>query len=306
MRYDLIADMRHCVSQLQQQLAILAQDLNTLKVLQARVFILPPAKKGEELLDADRIPVEQVSGLSARSHALQHFQRLFMQQQSEQLSTRTATRLPGAICVQTSQLQQAQLADRISEINQLKQRLALFITKQSGLPSSARFPFVHQHFPGLITLNAYRSIHLISDISTINFGWANKHVIRNVNKEEMISHLQKSLQSGRSKAPWSKQQWALKINQELALLAALPAQAELKIKRPVKVQPIARIWRSEQKRQQQLACPSPIIICCQPDQSLPEIGSLDSYDKLTIKHRHNPPAQSLRLLIPRLWLWVAN
>lgn len=305
MRYDLIADLRQCLSQLQQQLAVLAQEITTLKLLHARVFTLPPARKGEELLQAEHIPVNEIQGQQAVKQSLQHFQRLFMQQQSEQLSTRTATRLPGAICVQTSLQQRAQLMESVNQINGLKKNLERLITEQSGLPPSARFPFVHQHFPGLITLNAYRTINLITDISTINFGWANKHVIRNVSREEIRDNLQKSLQSGRSRAPWSKQQWALKISEELQLLNSLPAQAILKIKRPVKVQPIARIWSSERKLQQQLACPSPLIVCCTADQAMPDIGCLDNYDKFNIKHRHNPPAQSLTLLIPRLWLWVA-
>ncbi|CUU23977.1 DNA replication terminus site-binding protein [Duffyella gerundensis] len=302
-RYDLVEDMRQCLSQLETELAALRDDLQHLPLLMARVFTLPPIEKGTEHAEITQIHVEQQLGKKARDIALQHYCRLFMQQQSEKLSTKAAVRLPGVICFESSGPAAALLHQQVASINQLKARFEQLITVDAGLPSEARFEFVHQHFPGLITLNAYRTITLLDAPDSVRFGWANKHIIKNVSCDEIITQLEKSLKAGRARAPWSKEQWAEKVQQELALVKALPKTARLKIKRPVKVQPIARIWHADQQKQTQFACPSPLLILC-PDRSrVPVPGELLDYDAANVQHRHKPQSIPLYSLIPRLYLF---
>ena len=273
-------------------------------MLSARVFALPPVMKGDEQQSVQRIPVRQITGEAALKLSLEHYSRLFMQQQSESVSTRSAVRLPGMLCLQADagSLQQAEL--RVQEINQLKKLLEQLITRDSGLSSEARFPFVHQHFPGLITLNAYRSVTLLPAPASVHFGWANKHIIKNVSRDDICRQLEKSLSAGRARAPWTREQWAEKVTQELEMITALPADAVLKIKRPVKVQPVARIWDTQQKKQRQLPCPTPLIFFS-PDSHVPVTGELSDYDQQTINYRYKPEARPMNLLIPRLWLWQA-
>ncbi|WP_442798320.1 DNA replication terminus site-binding protein [Pantoea vagans] len=303
-RYDLVADMHQCVNDLELALGELRQQIEAQPLLIARVFSLPPVVKGREHEAITQIAVGQHLGDSALKMALDHYCRLFMQHQSEQLSTKAAVRLPGALCIECDEQREAEIGSLVDLINQLKARLEQLITVDSGLPSEARFEFVHQHLRGLITLNAYRTITLLSAPDSLRFGWANKHIIKNLKREEVIAQLEKSLKAGRAQAPWSREQWAEKVQEELASVRALPASARLKIKRPVKVQPVARVWRADEKKQTQLACPSPILVICRDRSQVPVLGELLNYDADNITHRHKPAAEPLNLLIPRLHLWV--
>lgn len=303
MRYDLISDMHDCMNQLESELAQLQQDIESLPLLVARVFSLPEIEKGREHEAVNQIAVEQHLGSAARSMALTHFRRLFIQHQSEKLSTKAAVRLPGALCLECDDAAQRLLEQRVAQINSLKARLEHMITVESGLPSEARFEFVHQHLRGLITLNAYRSITLLDAPDSLRFGWANKNIIKNMQRKEVIEKLEKSLKAGRSQAPWSREQWAEKVQEELELVRSLPDSVRLKIKRPVKVQPVARVWRADEKKQTQLACPSPILVMCRDRSRVPVLGELLNYNADAINYRYKPAAEQLYLLIPRLHLW---
>ncbi|WP_213715825.1 DNA replication terminus site-binding protein [Cedecea lapagei] len=304
-RYDLIERLTSTCRELEQHLAVLRAQLGQLRLLSGRVFTLPEIEKSKEHDPLSKIEVTQRVGLEAHHAAVAHFTRLFIQQQSEKISTKAAVRLPGALCYSVSEEQYQQTSGLLENINQLKHALEQIISVESALPSAQRFEWVHRHIPGLLTLNAYRAITLLETPDTVRFGWANKQIVKNLSRQQVLEMLEKSLNAGRAVPPWTKEQWAERVRQEMDEVQRLPENARLKIKRPVKVQPVARVWYQAQQKQVQYACPSPLIVLCKQEsgETSPDLGELQNYDAENIQHRYKPQAQPLRLIIPRLHLY---
>lgn len=297
--------MNVCFHQLEQGLIEIDTVLKSLTPLQANVFQLPDIEKGKEHDEVTHISVIPCSGEAAFDAGLQHFRRLFIHHHAQHISSKAAVRLPGVLCYSATYSQVKSTSALISEVNQLKKQLEKIIAVESGLPPEQRFEFVHAHLKGLITLSAYRSLTVLHNPTTVRFGWANKSVIKNMQRDEVIARLEKSLTANRSVPPYSREQWAELVSQELEDVMRLPEGAKLKIKRPVKVQPIARVWYQEEQKQVQHPCSMPLISLTDEfsETPVPLLGDLSDYDADNIQVKHRPRAKKLELLIPRLHLY---
>ncbi|WP_237386760.1 DNA replication terminus site-binding protein [Xenorhabdus sp. Sc-CR9] len=303
-KYLSIESLTACFKRQEEKLSELIGLLIDYPLIDARVFELPQIEKGEEHEQITEIQVNPLKGNEALNLGLRFYQKLFIHHNNPNISSKAASRLPGALCFSVSHQQYKKAVNVINEVNQFKAELENIVTKESGISKEQRFEFVHDHLRGLITLNAYRTITPLLNPDSINFGWANKNIINKVTKQQILERLEKSHNAGRAVPPYSSEQWAALVELEITDIKKFPNDAVLKIKRPVKVQPITRVWYSELQKQVQYACPLPVIVFYTEDSEIkPKIGALPDYNANTIKHRYKPKAKPLELIIPRLHLY---
>ncbi|MBE8595015.1 DNA replication terminus site-binding protein [Xenorhabdus sp. BG5] len=303
-KYFSIELLTNCFKKQEEKLSSLVELLMSYQLIDARVFELPKIEKGEEHEQITEIMVNQLQGNEALNVGLHFYQKLFIHHNNPNVSSKAASRLPGALCFAVNHQQYKEAMEVINEVNQLKIELENIVTKESGISKEQRFEFVHDHLRGLITLNAYRSITPLLNPDSINFGWANKNIINKVTKQQILERLEKSYNAGRAVPPYSYDQWAALVALEITDIKKLPDDVVLKIKRPVKVQPITRVWYSEIQKQIQYACPVPVIVFYTEESEIkPKLGTLSNYNANAIKHKYKPKAKPLELVIPRLHLY---
>ncbi|MGJ3349013.1 DNA replication terminus site-binding protein [Morganella sp. Je.2.23] len=304
MRYDARMSLTDCFNQLESALNTLCKTIRLDSARTAEVYQLPEILKGEENNTVNTISVIPVSGEDAVSLALSHYQRLFIFDNDQTISSKSAVRLPGVLLITLSPSHRKAVQQQLAEVNRLKKLLAAIVTETSGVDKTQRFEFVHNQIKGLITLNAYRQIQSVTSPTSVRFGWANKHIIQKVDRNTLLSQLEEQYQNPRAIQSLTREERQSYLAKEISALKQVPEDAVLKIKRPVKVQPIARVWYSEAQKQVQYACASPLIVFCDENDEKPITGVLPDYDAENIKIRHRPKAQKLISVIPRLYLYM--
>lgn len=305
-KYDLIEQFNRCFKLLETEIEALSTSLRKLTLLPSAVFELPDVSKEEEHDEVAYVTVSPSYNEDALNLTLKLIANLFIYDNAPHISSKHAIRLPGVLCFSTNNQTFKSVKKQVEQINLLKKQLSDIVTKESGISKEERFDFVHNQLKGLITLNAYRTLTLLSDPDTVRFGWANKNIIKNLTRNEVLAQLEKSREANRAVPPYTSEQWAERLDKEIITLSQLPENAKLKIKRPVKVQPIARVWYSELQKQVQYACPLPLLAFYidKENDFKPIIGELPDYDADNIQIRHRPKAKKLQLIIPRMHLYL--
>lgn len=305
-KYDLIEQFNRCFKLLETEIEALSTSLRKLTLLPSAVFELPDVSKEEEHDEVAYVTVSPSYNEDALNLTLKLIANLFIYDNAPHISSKRAIRLPGVLCFSANNQTFKSVKKQVEQINLLKKQLSDIVTKESGISKEERFDFVHNQLKGLITLNAYRTLTLLSDPDTVRFGWANKNIIKNLTRNEVLTQLEKSREANRAVPPYTSEQWAERLDKEIITLSQLPENAKLKIKRPVKVQPIARVWYSELQKQVQYACPLPLLAFYIDKESdfKPIIGELPDYDADNIQIRHRPKAKKLQLIIPRMHLYL--
>ncbi len=108
--------------------------------------------------------------------------------------------------------------------------------------------------------------------------------------------------------PWTREQWQSKLEREYQDIAALPQRgaAENKTTGESPADRPRLVRRRAETGTVRLPQPADRPDVRQPGVSVPDIGELLNYDADNVQYRYKPEAQSLRLLIPRLHLWLAS
>ncbi|EKT63248.1 DNA replication terminus site-binding protein [Providencia burhodogranariea] len=300
-KYSLISQFNLLESKISQLNLLIAKQTT----INAAVFRLPDTIKGDENSEINEIIVNKITGQEAIKAAIAHFSLLFIHDKSDVISNKSAIRLPGAICIETPYSTYIAFQTLLDEINSLKLQIKQIVTKLSGVDESQRFEFIHSSLHGLLTLNTYRALTYLVDVDTVRFGWANKKVINKTTKEKILNKLQAILENGRKPQGMDNKYWVGQIEQEILLISKLSHNAVLKTQRPVKVQPIARVWDKDQQKQTQFACANPLIIFA-VEKSLDDIliGTLPDYHVDVIALRNRPRSKPVELLISRLNLYI--
>lgn len=298
--------LHHYFDELKQASTELVRLLRQTPVHDARIFELPHILRNDEnTLLPSSILVKQISAhQSALSLACQTYNHFWVHE-NPNVSTRHPHRLPGVLILEET-TKKSQLLEIVAEVNRLKE---LFEMHTLDIPAELRFSTLHDMLPGLMTLHVYRKIFISDDIFySIRFFWANKQYIQKVTKNELIAKLQKSkVNPGRQFLDKKDlDAWQDAVEQELDIVMNVAESAELRIRRPIKVQPMARLtqkklYNDEKTYVKQVANPIPIILFNQ-NNSL-RVGSLADYNAEVIAHKRSPTPAKIELLIDRLHLY---
>lgn len=181
--YDLVERLNNTFRQIELELQALQQALSDCRLLAGRVFELPAIGKDAEHDPMATIPVVQHIGKTARARPapLQPsvYPAAIGKPQQQGRRTPAGGYLPAGYRRGAAGSAGAYSAYQCPEGHLREDR-----HRRLRPAPTARFEWVHRHLPGLITLSAYRTLTPLVDPSTIRFGWANKHVIKNLTRDQ--------------------------------------------------------------------------------------------------------------------------
>lgn len=274
------------------------------------LYELPQWKRGDEGTLPDTIPVTEIHGGNELTPLLMKIYRQFYAPEPEgrddEPSTKIVQRYPGiAVCSGSHE----ELTELIGQVNQAKDAFAAAI-KAVGNPDQ-RFEAVHSRFPMMITLQATRYLKVLPCNTTrISFAWqkpiASKSDHDKLNRQLL---LEKLTQERRYPPVNIAMQldgdiWAAQIEEEIALVEALPENARLRYRRVLREVPQANwVYETFDAEQGEIIelrgngkVNLPLLTTRMPD----KLKGLKSYDRQKAEAKHRRPVAKGKILLPRL------
>ena len=259
------AALRQQMDALEEALARLARQLGQLPLLEAHVYPLPAVPQGQEHEPIEQIEVGYLGAEEALAATLAAYQD---HSARPGCSTKATHRLPGWL--RFSAASASQLRPLIEEINARKLAFKGLVQQAGG--RDEKFELVHRALPGVITLQVYRKLTLLEgELHSLGFTWADKQSINRLSREQVLEMLERSRRY--IPALSNNEEWSKMVDQEVYDLRRLPADAELRIRRPVKTPPMINLlWQDREPRKQQLKASLPLLLCSDTQPGVTHLG----------------------------------
>lgn len=265
---------------LKQQYNELLDQLNTLQQLlhagvaqQAVVAQIPPLTKAQEHEPIPTITPSIYSGQAALEAACQAYKDLYI---VAGLSQKSARRMPGAIYFDTRQTPHAaQIAECVAAINTAKLAIKDYVVSNFKT-ANERFEILKQACPRVMTVHLYRLIRCYyqDDLKSVRFNWSQQQALVYPDKNKLIKRISIALEHSTSA------DYSASLSQLLNNISAAP-QGSIRIRRQVKVQPVANITRYSGGAGP-VTAPLPIIIL---QDSAPAIRIIGEFNAETAAQR---------------------
>lgn len=222
--------------ELQEQLcADLKLILASAMLIQCRSYEIPRTLREDESAPVDNVIPIPSSGPQAFKSAMDALSDWYA---DPQYSTKVVNRTPGAVVV--SSVDEAEVLQLVSNINQCKAAIEGWVPRLGSRDD--RFDLLRAHLPWLILPQLTRRLQAVPSspaLQSCTFTWGTKTEIKKVSIDEVCERLEGFRK--RPKTTMEDVPWDVKIDREILAIRSIPANAELRWRRELRVRPLANL-----------------------------------------------------------------
>lgn len=218
-----------------EQLNLLQCLITELEPQYAVVAQITPLSKSQEHEPIESIIPSIYSGQQAAELAAKAYQDLHI---IAGLSQKSARRMPGVLYFDTQHMSgAADIAACVSAINRSKLAIKEYVVSHFST-AAARFDILKQACPGVMTVHLYRLIRCYyqQDLKSLRFTWSQQQALLYPDKDKLLGRIKLAIEQS------SSQDYSLVLTALLNRVSRVP-QGCIRIRRPVKVQPVANITK---------------------------------------------------------------
>ena len=235
LQLDTIQKIVLAVEYLEQHCADAKRLLADAALVQCRVYQIPRTVRENESQPVTDINPAALSGTDAFNGALHALTDWYG---DPQYSTKVVNRIPGAMVL--ANVDESRVLDRISDINRSKAAIESLIPSLGNRDD--RFELLHRHFPWLILAQLTRRLQVLPcspPLQSCTFTWGIKTEIKKMTVDQVCERLESFRQRPRSTI--DDVPWDIKIDREIMSIRSLPASAQLRSRRVLRVRPLANL-----------------------------------------------------------------